>query len=302
VSVRRVIERAEDGRLLFGDVVGDLIGLDAQTAVIDSRAGYVEVPLALVAIARLVPPSTADELALEEIVARGWRAAETDQLGGWLLRASGGFTGRGNSVLPLRAPGLPLDEALERAAAWYRARGLPPRFQVPVESRRLLDAELAERGWPAVGADVHVMTIRLDVAPVEPVDPQVVLTNEPDEAWLRRFRDGRGVDPDARGLLTRHDHVAFATIRDGAGSSAAIGRATIDDGWLGVTAVEVAPERRRTGLARTIMAALTAWGVAEGAARSHLEVSADNTAAASLYESLGYRTHHDYRHRTEPLT
>src|SRR3954463_16791132 len=110
VSVRRVIERADDGRLLFGDVVGDLVGLDAQTAVIDSRGGYVEVPLPLVAIARLVPPSTADELELQELGARCWRAAETDRLGGWWLRASGGFTGRGNSVLPLRAPGLALGE------------------------------------------------------------------------------------------------------------------------------------------------------------------------------------------------
>jgi ribosomal protein S18 acetylase RimI-like enzyme len=299
VSVRRVIERAPDGRLLFGDVVGDLVGLDAQTAVIDSRSGYVEVPVALIAVARLVPPSTADEIGLAEIAARGWRAAETDRLGGWLLRASGGFTSRGNSVLPLRTPGLPLDDALDRAGEWYRARGLPLKFQVPVESRRLLDAELAERGWPA-SPDVHVMITRLDLRPAQPAEPDVVVTDVPDESWLLRCRHGGGIDPDAQALLTRHDKVAFAAVRDSFGTSTAIGRGTVDDGWLGVTAVEVAPELRRTGLARNIMRALIAWGVAAGAKRSHLSVATDNVAAVALYESLGYRTHHDYRYRTDP--
>ena len=201
--------------------------------------------------------------------ARGWRAAETDRLGGWLLRASGGFTGRANSVLPLRAPGLPLDQALDEAASWYRERELPLRFQVPVESRRLLDAELAERGWPG-SPDVHVMTTRLDLTDPPAAGGRRRPMDEPDEAWLRRFRDGRGLEPAARALLARHDHAAFAAVRDDSGACAAIGRGTVDAGWLGVTAVEVAPDVRRTGLARRVMAALTAWGVAEGATRSHL--------------------------------
>jgi ribosomal protein S18 acetylase RimI-like enzyme len=163
----------------------------------------------------------------------------------------------------------------------------------------LLDAELAERGWPA-DPDVHVMTRRIDLGPAEPAEPDAVLTTTADDSWLRRFRDGRGTEPAARALLNRHDHVAFAAIGDNAGTTVAIGRGTVDDGWLGVTAVEVAPALRRTGLARTIMRALTAWGVAADAKRSHLAVAADNTAAVALYESIGYRTHHDYRYRTEP--
>ena len=91
VSVRRVVEREPDGRLREADVVGDLAGLDAQTAVIEARTGLVEVPLALVTAARMAEPSTADELALEAVVAEGFRPAETEWLGGWLLRANGGF-------------------------------------------------------------------------------------------------------------------------------------------------------------------------------------------------------------------
>jgi GNAT superfamily N-acetyltransferase len=301
VSVRRALERLPDGQLHFGDVVGDLLVLDEETALIEARSGPVEVPVHLIAIARLVGPSAADELALEDVVARGWRAEETGQIGGWLLRASGGFTGRGNSVLPLRAPGMPLDDALAAAGEWYAERGLPVRFQVPTEARRLLDAGLGERGWHP-SEDVHVMTGRLDVLQRVPVagDPVVEIAAVPDEAWFRRYRDGDGSGPAARALLLRHDRVAFATVRDEDGSAAAIGRGTIDDEWLGVTAVEVAPQRRRTGLAGAIMRALWVWGAANGARRSHLEVSVDNAAALRLYDGLGYRTHHDYRYRTDP--
>jgi ribosomal protein S18 acetylase RimI-like enzyme len=300
VTVRRVVDRAPDGRLLLGDVVGDLVGLDAQTAVVETRNGLVEIPVALVSVAKLVPASTADELALEDIVARGWQAAETDHLGGWLLRASGGFTGRGNSVLPLRQPGVPLDEALTVAAAWYAERGLPLTLQIPTESRRLLDAELGERGWD-FSTDVHVMTGRLDVLSAEDLpDAPVLIDTAPDDAWLTRYRDGKGTDPNARGILTRHERVAFASIRSRDGEVLAIGRGTVDEEWLGVTAVEVATERRRSGLARAVTAALWSWGLANGALRSHLEVSADNAPAIALYERLGYRTHHDYRYRTAP--
>ena len=142
VSVRRVIGRRPDGRPLFGDVVGDLVRLDASVAVIDTRDGAVEVATDSVTIARTAPPSTADELALQSIAAAGWRAAETGHLGGWLLRATGGFTGRANSVLPLGLPGMPLDDALAQARCWYAERGLPLKLLIPTEARRLLDAGL----------------------------------------------------------------------------------------------------------------------------------------------------------------
>src|SRR3954451_12285729 len=129
VSVRRVVKREPDGRLRQSDVVGELAGLDAQTAVVEARTGPVEVPLALVTAARLAPPSTADELALDAIVAEGLRPAETHALGGWMLRADSGFTRRANSVLPLRQPGMAVEEALGRAHGWDARRGLPLRIQ-----------------------------------------------------------------------------------------------------------------------------------------------------------------------------
>jgi N-acetylglutamate synthase len=299
VTVRRVVGRSEQGRTQYGDVVGDLVRLDASVAVIETRQGPVEVGLETIAIGKPAPPSTADELALQAVMASGWRAAETGQVGGWLLRANGGFTGRANSVLPLRQPGMPLEQALGQARAWYHGHGLPLRLLIPSEARRLLDAELGERGWP-IQYGALVMAARLDQLHANArTDVDVQLQLRPDDAWFARYRDGDGASETARALLTRHDHAVFASVTDG-GRALAIGRATIDEDWLGITAVEVDPAQRRSGLATAVMAALWRWGGERGATRGYLQVHSENDAAIEMYERQGYWVHHDYRYRIDP--
>jgi ribosomal protein S18 acetylase RimI-like enzyme len=299
VSVRRVVDHHSDGRPLFSDVVGDLVGLDGRTAMIDTRRGLVEVPRKQVSIARLVPASTADELALEAVAARGLRPAETVELGGWVLRADSGFTRRANSVLPLRQLGRPLDEALGTASAWYAERGLPLKVHVPVEARRLLDADLGERGW-AAQARSHILVARLDAVGGATGDhPPVDVAARPDDEWLALYRDGGGLTEAGRALLTRHDRAGYASLRL-EGRTVAVARGAVDDGRLGVMAVEVAPDHRRQGLATAVTAALWDWGRTQGATHSYLQVLVDNAPAVALYERLGYWMHHDYHYRTEP--
>lgn len=253
-------------------------------------------------MARLVPPSTADELAVEAVAARGLRPAETEELGGWILRADSGFTRRANSALPLGQPGRPLDDALAAAHTWYADRELPLRLQVPLEARRLLDAELGERGWEPT-ARTQLFVARLDAlrstAPA-PAGPAVEVTPLPDDDWLELYRDGGGLTEAGRALLSRHDRLAFATVRMD-GRAVAVGRGAVDDGWLGIMAVEVAPDYRRHGLARALMAGLWDWGAsAHGATRSYLSVLAENLPAVALYERVGYWVHHEYHYRVEP--
>ena len=68
---------------------------------------------------------------LEQAAAGGWRAPDEATLGGWLLRAAEGFTGRANSALAVGDPGLPLEAAIDEVRRWYRARDLPAMVAVP---------------------------------------------------------------------------------------------------------------------------------------------------------------------------
>src|SRR5580692_4950385 len=107
---------------------------------------------------------------LARIAAAHWRGTEEEWLGGWLLRAAGGFTGRANSVLPLGDPGVPLDDALAAVTRWYRARVLPPMIVIPLSLEgdspcHQLDNHLSERTWLTRPGPAFVMVADLATAP-----------------------------------------------------------------------------------------------------------------------------------------
>ena len=93
--------------------------------------------------------------------------------------------------------------------------------------------------------------------------------------------------------------VGFAQVVDGA-TVVAIGRGTVVEGWLGVTAVEVAPSHRRRGLATAVLAALGAWARSHGATQAYLQVATDNDVARVMYERSGFTAHHTYRYLDAP--
>ena len=79
------------------------------------------------------------------------------------------------------------------------------------------------------------------------------------------------------------------------------GRAAVTAGpdgthWVGLSAVHVAEEARRRGLARELCSALLAWGGEHGATRAYVQVLTGNTAAIKLYESMGFVVHHRSRY------
>ena len=164
---RRVVVRyrlPDRGRAT--DVLGRLETWEHGTlSVRRADGGTVAVRAADVVAAKVVPsrPVIRREVrALEAAAAGAWQALETAHVGGWLLRAAGGFTRRANSCLPLASPGVPLAEAVASVERWYDLRGLVPTFQVPTPIGMDLDEYLDAAGWPAAVEDVLVM-----VAPVE---------------------------------------------------------------------------------------------------------------------------------------
>ncbi|MDQ2758275.1 MAG: GNAT family N-acetyltransferase [Actinomycetota bacterium] len=316
------------------DVVGLVSTVDEASVTLTTSSGSVTLPRQVVVAVREIPPRqerpgrphlTVGVADLGRMMADGWPAVESVGLGGWLLRASGGFTGRGNSVLPHGDPGLPLPAALDQVERWYAARDLAARFHLdlpregagpvgPAELaelgeqdvvRRLVaahpvGAELLARGYRAVqptltltGATSAVPPLRGDAPPVE-VD--ATLTPH----WLTTYARQRSILPGVtEQVLTGSAGQLFA--RAGApGHLSAVARMSVHPGWAGIHAVWVDPHQRRQGLAVALMSALAALARDHAMASMYLQVEAGNAAARELYTGLGFTTHHAYVYLDPP--
>ena len=247
-----------------------------------------------------------------------WRGTEEEWLGGWLVRAAEGFTGRANSVLPLGDPGMPLDEALTAVSRWYRDRGLPPMIVVPAPAQhapqdaatqatapqnQALDRDLSRRGWLTRPGPAFVMVAELPLGISlngQSAGREIRVSPEPDDAWAAMYHyRGQDLPAIARKVLTSAEEQSFVSIT-ARGKVLAIARLSIAEGWAGITAVEVHPDHRRQGLGAAITAAVCHEAALRGLHDVFLQVEVDNVPAQSLYKRLGFRYSHRYHYRVAP--
>ncbi|WP_369055922.1 GNAT family N-acetyltransferase [Kineococcus terrestris] len=323
----RVVLRHRTGDGSAADALGELLAADAERLVVRTRRGEVVVRRADLLAGKAVPPPPAPRAPrrrrppheavgveeLELVAAAHWRPHEVERLGGWRLRAAGGFTGRANSALALGSPGVPLPAAVAAVEDFYARRGLPARVAVPHAAGTAPDGpdapevarELAARGW-AVDTPTLVLTAAVDDLPGPdevplPAGCAVVSTGEPDAAWLAgyHYRGGPAVPPAGLRVLVSADAQVFARVVED-GAVVAVARGSLGAGWLGVSAVEVAPSHRRRGLARRLLAEVAGVGRAHGAVSAFLQVAAANGGARALYEGAGFGVHHAYHYRVRP--
>ncbi len=235
---------------------------------------------------------------LEAVAARSFPAIEQQRRSGWLLRASGGWTGRGNSALPLEVdPDDPL-VALADVERWYDDRELPPMVALPEPTFDAAARALERRGWRGLHGAV-VMTARcqrlLDELPARPDLPRPDVADAPTDAWFAAYGGpDRDVPPQAR-VMFEVPGARFLGLELG-GRLVAIVRAVVEQPWVGVTAMEVATDHRRRGLARHLLRCVVTDAVARGADRIWLQVDPANEPAGALYTGAGFRPHHAYRY------
>lgn len=306
VAIRRIVTDGE-GRERLGELVGELLDLTETQAVISGRSGRVLVPLAAITAGRRVPDRralTATER-LQLVASTGWPAPEQARIGDWLLRAADGWTARANSALPIGLPDRPLPAAVDAVVEWYRDRNLQPAIMVPEPVGRRLTAEISRRGWtPDPTVLVRTAPLETIITATAGFSGPVQLDSTPTAAWLEMVAAAKGSPrSSAIAVITGVARSRFARVCRPDGSTTAIGRGVVaDDGqWLGISAVEVVESERRRGLARAIVGELARWASDEGASDAYLQVLADNVAAGSLYDQLGFTTHHSYTTWRAPI-
>lgn len=261
------------------DVLGICVRWSDGECVVQPEEGpAVTVPLALIVSGKPVPPrpSVRHRVSALEVERRAfvlWPGMATEPLGEWVLRVAPPVGGRqlrrANSVLAMGDPGVPLAEATTRVRDFYAARDRDPLAMVELGSS--LETDLRALGWTA-----------LDLPPA-----QARL------ASVARAARACGLPPPDVEPVGDETRVELDL-------GVAGGRAALEDDWLGLHEVRVAPGQRREGHATRVVAGLLAWGAERGATTAWLHVESDNDAAIALYDRLGFRTHHGYRYLAAP--
>lgn len=282
------------------DVIGVLQVYDAGWLVVrHSDSTPHRVSLQDVSAAKRIPPMPLRPVDREQLLlttALGRPAVETSYVGQWLLRASSGWTGRANSLLPAGDPEMPVSDALKRTEAFYTDRGLPPLALIPLDSP--LAPEFAQLGWVDARpheADALVLHTTMDLVNATPAY-EVVVRDLPDAAWYGAAFEG-APPAAAAAVMEGAPKGAFASVELD-GRVVAVARGSMTGHWLGVDAVRVLPEYRRRGLATAVLQGLARWSGQLGGRRSYLEVVESNQAALTTYTNLGYAVAYRYRYLT----
>ncbi len=240
---------------------------------------------------------------LEETVVDAWPASESEELDGWLLRASGGPTHRGNSVATLEATGAhTLAQRIELAEAFYEARGKQPMFQIgPCAQPAGLDQALAERGYESEGHALNATATPSDVLARLRRSLEASVTERPSAAWLelagRSSRFAASYDVFIGFLARLGTRCRFASARDAQGRLVATCLGISSEDRLGVYAMLTLPEARRKGAASAMLRALAESALAEHMRELYLLVEVDNAAARALYAQAGFVDVYPYHYR-----
>lgn len=304
----RVMLRYREDAASLRDVVGELTDVTDGDVTVLTRRGPVRVRRVDVVTGKELPPPPqrrarphrqTPPVDLQELMVAGMPPLRRDRLGGWLLRAADGYTGRANSALVLGDPGVPLEDAVGRLRAWSAEHGIPPLLQIidPPGGDPAADplVRALGAGWEPFQRTLVMTAPTRRLLPGQgATELSPVVAKQPTHDWFAGLtaREQQH-ESTLRAML---DHVArqrFLTLHGDDGTVAGAMRVALHDGWAGVFALHVRPDLRGRGLARGLMHA--AAGLSEHEAPStYLQVSADNDAAVGLYRAMGFEPHHEY--------
>jgi len=263
---------------------------------------------------------------IEEASLNAWPALQQILLDGWVLRFARGFTKRSNSIVPLYATSWTQDvetqpaEAQQRLAAkirycenMYAREQLQTVFRITSfdavshtaslnaqfnSAKALLDQTLEERGYQH--QDTSLVLSKPIAQPRSVTGFRLLSLDQ----WLIAYSQLTGLPEPAQslhGLILQSisGDCAFAVLEDSDGV-VACGMAVVEQELVGLFDIYTDPAYRGQGHATNLIDGLCSWASQAHAQRVYLQVVADNQAALTLYQQLGFSEVYRYWYRTAP--
>ena len=288
---RRVSVRHMAGTDLT-DVLGHLISWsqDWPDGVIEIRKkddSIIKIVSGNIIAAKVIEPEIgALDLARES--EKTWVPKEKENLGDWVLRFSGNESARANSCRLDGRPENSVDESLTKIIDWYKSRKAAAIVQSPWPGA--FDESLKRNNFMEIVRAYYMIS-----ATQQFFETEVIIEKDLTDLWLETAMNSDARTPRlSKELLVSGNLVRFASIMNKDKKIIATGRIAASSDLAMATTVWVEASLRGTGLAKKIMKALSNEMFNEGHKHIVLQVLKSNTAAIGLYESIGYKIHHEY--------
>ena len=218
-----------------------------------------------------------------------WVASEKEFLNDWTLRFSGNKSARANSCLLDGRPEENIDKTFTKIIEWYRNRNAVAIIQSPKPGA--FDQSLLRNNFKEIDTAYYM----IGSAEKNNVTG-VILESSLSDKWFEAImaRDKEVSSRISKELLLSGSFVRFASLENDQGQIIATGRISASDKQAMVTTLWVDEKYRNQGLAKKLMKALSNAVAEIGHEKIVLQVLKSNLVAVKMYESLGYKVHHEY--------
>lgn len=247
---------------------------------------------------------------IEERSINALPAIHTLLLDGWILRMAGGYTRRANSIQPLDAGSLPVEQKIQACESVYRRQGLKVVFKLtPASAPAELDALLDSAGYRfEAPTSLQVLDLAAgycagEARGAEHLSGEICCFAKLEEAWLQAFFRMNQTAEETRSKVTQLlgmivPETCFIGVRR-AGEIVGCGLGVCEAGFVGLYDIVTDERFRRQGIGRKVVASLLDWGQTRAAHTAYLQVMEGNQPALNLYAGLGFREIYRYWYRVK---
>jgi N-acetylglutamate synthase len=237
---------------------------------------------------------------IEEISMNAWPALQTMHYDGWIIRFANGVTKRLNSVNPIYASKINVDEKINYCEKLYRSQNLPPCFKITeIAQPSGLDHTLEEHGYEHV-FDISVQLLNINQGKFT-IDKSIQIAEITDEAWVDDYIRMNEVNAANRQVFKKIiDQIVvsrglFTLRKDGIAIGCGLG--VVESKHIGLFDIVIDKNCRNQGLGQVLVESILGWGKNMGAEHGYLQVLADNGPAVRLYSKVGFKEEYRYWYR-----
>jgi ribosomal protein S18 acetylase RimI-like enzyme len=237
---------------------------------------------------------------IEEISMNAWPALQTMHYDGWILRFANGVTKRLNSVNPIYASKIDVDEKIDYCENLYRSKNLPPCFKITdIVQPPDLDKKLEAHGYNHV-FDISVQLLNISREKFAS-GKNIQISEATDDSWVDNYIRMNEVNPANRSVFKKIiDQIIvsrglFTLYVDGLAIGCGLG--VVESKHVGLFDIVIDKSYRNQGLGRVLIESILSWGKSKGAEYGYLQVLVDNAPAVKLYSKVGFIEEYRYWYR-----